>query len=145
VNRGTAVQLPAVDLDFLASRGASTQRGNRRFSRSAVLRRSLRILRMLLDHSDPRSSGRLTEDQCRLAVRLLPAAWKLTSFELRHLADFLATLPDLTATAAEAGIEVAPFLAAVASLTLAETTALVDQALQQHGPDAAERGARREG
>jgi hypothetical protein len=134
--RGTTLQVTLKTVAFLHKRGARSHRGGSEFCRSAVLNRAVHSLDFLLDRSDPRKTGHLPDDLCRLAVRLLAAPWALTAFEVQHLGTFLARSPALAAAAAEAGIEPAAFLAALDALTLAEKFALVDLAAQEHGPAA---------
>ncbi|HVT14721.1 MAG TPA: hypothetical protein VHQ90_00890 [Thermoanaerobaculia bacterium] len=129
---GTTIQIAPDDVEFLARRGARPHRGGGHFSRSAVLQRALRTLRLLLEHSDPRTTRGLPEEMHAVALALIPLPCDLTGFELRRLADILAESPDFPAHTGRAGIDPQDFLAAIAALSFPEKVALVDQALQAH-------------
>jgi hypothetical protein len=133
---GSTVQIPPEVVRFLEKRGARSQRGHSEFSRSAVLHRSMIALRTFLADCDPQMTGKLSAEQARLAVRLLPSPWRLSAFEVEHLAALLEGQPDFAAAAAEEGVETAPFLAAVAALSRPERLALIDQAVQERAPAA---------
>jgi hypothetical protein len=138
MGKGGTAQLEPEDLVFLEKRGAVARRGRGTFSRSAVLRRELQLLRALLRHYDPLKAAGLPREVHDLAVRLLPEPWTLTKpVELRNLADLLAHVPELEAELAAAGLEREAFLAAIAGLGFAEKVALLDHALLLQAPDAA--------
>ncbi|HVT61466.1 MAG TPA: hypothetical protein VHR45_24095 [Thermoanaerobaculia bacterium] len=117
--------------------GARPNRGGGTFNRSAVLQRSLAMLRAVLERSDPRLTRQLPEDIHALAVELLEEPWALTAFEIDNLAAFLDRTGDFARALAANVIPRQDFLQAISALTFAEKAALVDAAIQRHAPKAA--------
>jgi hypothetical protein len=134
--KGTTIQIAPTDVGFLEKRGARSHRGGGEFSRSAVLHRSLQVLRNILDYSDPRKTRGFAPELHELAIQLLRSPWNLTSFEVEHLPTILERAPDFAAATAEAGVEAGSFLAEISSFTFPEKVALVDHAIQMHAPAA---------
>lgn len=138
MGKGSTAQLEPEDLIFLAKRGAVARRGRGTFSRSAVLRRELQLLRALLRQYDPLKSAGLPKEIHDLAIRLLPEPWTLTKpVEVKNLADLLEHAPDFEAELAAAGMDPAAFLVAIEALNFAEKVALLDHALLHQAPEAA--------
>ncbi|HVT19080.1 MAG TPA: hypothetical protein VHQ90_23245 [Thermoanaerobaculia bacterium] len=136
--KGTTIQISDSDVAFLERRGARAHRGGGEFSRSAALQRSLTTLRAVLEDSDPVRRGRISATQRDLVVRLLPAPWAMTAFEVEHLGGYLERTEGYAEALRAAGVEAAELAAALAALTFCEKMALVDQAIQEKAPAAAD-------
>jgi hypothetical protein len=134
----TTIQIGPGDVAFLERRGARSHRGGGEFSRSAALQRSLATLRAVLEDSDPLGHGRISAAQRDLVVRLLPAPWAMTAFEVEHLDGYLERAEGYAEALRAAGVEAGELAAAVAALTFCEKLALVDQAVQEKAPAAAD-------
>jgi hypothetical protein len=128
------LHLRACDVEFLAARGARSQRGGGRFCRSAAVHRALVQLEGLLAACDPATSGRLDPRLCELVARRLPRPWRLTRCEIEELARCLAGAPGFLDAVAVAGLAPAAALAAIAALSVAEKLALVDAAVCRQAP-----------
>jgi hypothetical protein len=131
------LQISAADARYLETRGGYSKRGSGTFSRSVVLRRMLRDVRLYRDFTDPRQTRGLPEEFHALVVRLLPAPWNLSRYEILNLEGVLAATPGFSEAATAAGVEPAALLAAVAAATPAEKLTLVDHAVQHQAPAAA--------
>jgi hypothetical protein len=136
--KGSTAQIAPADLIFLERRGAIADRRKGTFNRSAVLHRELQLLRELLRRNDPRTTAGMPEAMHQLAVRLLPEPWSLKPFEIDQMAALLESAPGFAAAVAAAGVDRAAFLAAVAALSFGEKVALLDHALQEQAPAAAQ-------
>jgi hypothetical protein len=136
-DRGITARIMPADCAFLEARGAVSLRGAHTFSRSAVLRREIDVLRALLDHYDPRRGTALPEPMLRLATRLLAEPWLIKPAAVEHLALRLQEAPGFAAQARAAGIDPAALVAAVAGLSFGEKAALLDLAVQEQAAGAA--------
>jgi hypothetical protein len=132
----TSIQIGIGDIAFLERRGARAQRGGGEFSRSVVLHRAFQTLRTLLEECDPRRTRGMPEVQHAFLTRILPQPWTLKRLEIEHLATRVEGVPGFRQAAADAGLDAAEVVAALASLTFAEKLALLDQAVQVQAPAA---------
>jgi hypothetical protein len=133
----TTIQIGRGDVVFLERRGARSHRGGDTFSRSATLQRSLATLRAVLEHCDPLRNGRISPAQRDFVVRLLPAPWAMTPFEVEHLVSYLARPRGYEEALRAAALDPVELHTALAALTFSEKMALVDQAVQAQAPAAA--------
>jgi hypothetical protein len=121
---------------------SAPRRGRDPFSRSAVLHRALRQLEILLERSDPATTGRLNGTLYALVLLSLPAPWTLTPFEIEHLPRLIERVPGIADDLEAAGFSPALALARLEALTYAEKVALIDAAVrQQTAADRAEAAA----
>jgi hypothetical protein len=97
----------------------------------------LRDVRLYRDFTDARQTRGFPEEFHALFVRLLPAPWNLTRYEIQNLEGLLAATPGFGEAVTEAGVDPAALLAAIAEATPAEKLTLVDHAVQHQAPAAA--------
>ncbi len=140
--KGSTVRLNQSEEIFLAARGGLSLRGAHTFSRSAVLDRHVQLLLAMLERSDPRRTGTMSEEMVQVVARLLPEPWAIRPPAVEHLALRLQEAPDFAARVEEAGLEPTVLVATVAALSYCEKAALLDLALQAQAPAAAQVEAR---
>ena len=136
-DRPTSIQIGAADVAFLEKRGARSHRGGGEFSRSVVLHRLFQTLRTLYEECDPRRTRGMPAALHGFLTRILPEPWTLKPLEIDQLADRLSRVSGFREAAAAAGFDAGEVLASLASLSLGEKLALIDQAVQAQAPAAA--------
>ncbi|MDP9121781.1 MAG: hypothetical protein M3O15_10520 [Acidobacteriota bacterium] len=134
--RYTTVHAERAVVAFLEKRGARSSRGGGNFNRSRMLKQAILMLESVFQKSDPRA--KMSEELLKAAFQVLDAPWDMRTFDLEHLEVFVRTRPEFGSLRPKVREDL---VRAVGTLTFAERAALLDLALQHHGPDAAQREA----
>jgi hypothetical protein len=125
-------------VDFLNRRGARPDRGRSAFNLTNVMLRQFELFMASIDESDPRGTRGFSQAYYDLTIELLVQPWTLNADSIRLLDSYLGRQPHFARFLAEAGVERAAYLKAIAELSFAERLHLVEAAQVHHAPPLAD-------
>jgi len=132
--RLTSINFASHHFEFLAKRGARSDRAHGMFSRSNVLRRKVDLFSAVLDRSNPLRTRDFPEPYVRLLGQLVPEPWTLSPDEIELFDRYIANRTELADLAKSAKIDSKDLVQRLAQLSFPERVALVDQIEQRLVP-----------
>jgi len=126
------ITLPPEVIDRLRSRGAHSDRHHGPFNYTRQLARALEFFDSVVSRSDPRETQGLDERAYELVVDLLRDPYRLDTFHILCLGEYLLELPDFAQRARDVGLEPGELARSIGRLSFAEKLHLVDTAQLRH-------------